>query len=77
MSKFKMGKVVQGATYTVELTAQEIAILLGDTSYVKAKNENTVQQYEVAREIRQNAIEKLKEAFFPKATKLWNEERKA
>ena len=60
-------------TYTVELTGQELCTLMADACYT----EDEVETTEAAKEVRRNAIEKLKEAFFPKATKLWNEEREA
>ena len=60
-------------TYTVELTGQELCTLMADACYVEDEAETTA----AAKEVRRNAIEKLKEAFFPKATKLWNEEREA
>ena len=59
--------------YTVELTGQELCTLMGDACYIEEDGEFT----ELAKEVRHNAIEKLKEAYFPKATKIWNEEREA
>ena len=57
--------------YTVELTGQELCTLMGDACYVEDEGKFT----EAAKQVRHDAIEKLKEAFFPKATKIWNEER--
>ena len=59
--------------YTVELTGQELCTLMADACYT----EDEVETTEAAKEVRRNAIEKLKEAYFPKATKIWNEEREA
>ena len=57
--------------YTVELTGQELCTLMGDACYVEDEGKFT----EAAKQVRHDAIEKLKEAFFPRATKIWNEER--
>ena len=62
---------IPNETYTVELTGEEICTLMGDACYIEDEAETT----EAAKKVRRNAIEKLKEAFFPKATKIWNEER--
>ena len=66
--------------YTVELTAWEICKLMGDSIYIEDELEEGRWEHEegqLSKNIRKAAIEKLKDAYFPKATKLWNEKREA
>ena len=71
---------ISNETYTVELTGQELCTLMADACYTEVElaiGQDEAETTEAAKKVRRNAIEKLKEAFFPKATKIWNEERKA
>ena len=66
--------------YTVELTGWELCKLMGDSVYIEDELEEGRWKHEegqLSKNIRKAAIEKLKEAYFPKATKIWDEERKA
>jgi hypothetical protein len=58
----------------------EICKLMGDSVYIEDELEEGRWEHEegqLSKNIRKAAIQKLKDAYFPKATKLWNEKQEA